>query len=104
MKKQLNTTLIYVLSVLSFPCCCCAGLGIFLALPAFIISNNKVKNAMLNPDDYEGDFDAMKTAKTVALIALIVNGLYFLYNIYFIATADWSVLMEQYQQELEKYQ
>lgn len=104
MKKQLNTTLIYVLSVLSFPFCCCAGLGVFLALPAFIIANNKVKDAMLNPDDYEGDFDAMKTARTVALIALIINGLYFLYNVYFFATTDWDVIMEQYQQELEKYQ
>ena len=90
MKKQLNTTTIYVLSIISFLCCCFAGLGTFLALPAFIMANNKVKDATLNPDDYEGDFNAMNTAKIVALVALIINGLYLLYNIYFFTTTDWD--------------
>ena len=103
--KKLNTTAIYVLSVISFLCCCFAGLGIALALPAFLMANNKYKSATLHPQDYDiDDINAMKTAKTVAMIALIVNGVYLLYNIYYFATTDWSVIREQYEQMLEQYQ
>ena len=104
MKKQLNTTTIYVLSIISFLCCCFAGLGTFLALPAFIMANNKVKDATLNPDDYEGDFNAMNTAKIVALVALIINGLYLLYNIYFFATTDWDAFMEKFNEAMQQQQ
>ncbi|NVK51559.1 MAG: hypothetical protein HWD85_01400 [Flavobacteriaceae bacterium] len=104
MKKSLNTTVIYILSIVSFLCCCFAGLGILLALPAFLMANSKVKGYEQVPDDYEGDYNAMKTAKIVALVALIINGLYLLYNIYYFATTDWDVFMEQYRKALEQYQ
>ena len=103
--KKLNTTAIYVLSVISFLCCCFAGLGIALALPAFLMANNKLKAAQLSPQDYDiDDINAMKTAKTVAMIALIINGVYLLYNIYRLSTTDWDVFMEQYRQAIEQYQ
>lgn len=49
MEKQFNPTVIYVLSIISFLCCCFAGLGIVLALPAFIMANGKLKEAEANP-------------------------------------------------------
>ena len=104
MKKKLNPTIVYILSIISFLCCCILGLGTFLALPAFLIATKSVKGAEENPEDYEGDLQAMKTAKTVALVALIINGLYLLYSIYSLATTDWDVFMEQYQKALEQYQ
>lgn len=104
MKKKLNPTIVYVLSIVSFLCCCFAGLGTFLALPAFLMANNGVKGAEANPEDYEGDLQAMKTAKTVAIIALAINVLYLLYNIYYFATTDWDAIMEQYNKALEQYQ
>ena len=71
----------------------------------FLIANKKMKEAELNPEDYEPeDITAMNNAKTFALVTLVINGLYFVYSIYSLATTDWDVFMEQYQQTLEKYQ
>lgn len=103
--KKLNTTLIYVLSSLSLLCCCFAGLGILLALPSFIIANNKYKQALLTPEDYDvDDLTAMNNAKTFALVALVINGLYFAYSIYSVATTDWDVFMEDFKSKMEQYQ
>ncbi|WP_028890415.1 CCC motif membrane protein [Tenacibaculum ovolyticum] len=105
MEKQFNPTVIYVLSIISFLCCCFAGLGIILAAPAFIMANNKMKDAQANPNDYDSaTLKAIKTARTVAMIALIVNSVYLLLTGYRLATTDWSVFMDQYQEALEKYQ
>lgn len=103
--KRLNTTLIYVLSSVSLLCCCFFGLGVLLALPSFLIANRKVKETELYPEEYDAeDIKAMKTAKTFAMVALIINGLYFVYSIYSLATTDWDVIMEQYTKTLEQYQ
>ena len=99
----MKTTAIYVLSVISFVCCCFFGLGIFLALPAFLMANKKLKLAEANPQDYEvDDVKAMKTAKTVALVALSVNGAFFLYSIYDIATTDWDTFMQKFQEAIDQ--
>ncbi|TXD51300.1 MULTISPECIES: CCC motif membrane protein [unclassified Polaribacter] len=103
--KKLNTTLIYVLSSLSLLCCCFFGLGVLVALPSFLIANKKLKEAAQFPEEY--DFDevkAMKTAKTFALVALSINGLYFVYSMYSIATTDWDVFLEKYQDAIDQIQ
>lgn len=103
--KKLNTTLIYVLASISLLCCCFAGLGILLALPAFLMANSKLKEAEANPDEYEAEeIKGMKTAKTFALVALGLNGAHLLYNIYYFSTTDWDTFMQQYQDALEQYQ
>lgn len=103
--KKLNTTLIYVLSSVSLLCCCFAGLGILLALPSFLIANKKLKEAEQYPEEYEADdIKAMGTAKTFAMVALGINGAYFLYSIYSIATTDWDTFMEEFNQKMEQYQ
>ncbi|AZJ35484.1 CCC motif membrane protein [Tenacibaculum singaporense] len=105
MEKQFNPTAIYVLSVISFLCCCFAGLGIVLATPAFIMANNKLKEAESNPEQYNAaTIKSIKTAKTVAMIALILNAIYLSMTIYRVATTDWDVLMEEYNRALEQYQ
>lgn len=98
MNKELKPTIVYVLSSISIICCCFAGLGILLAGPAYIIANNKLKTA----DGSEHDFKSMNSAKTFALVMLIINGLYLLWSIYSIATTDWDVFMEQYRKALEQ--
>ncbi len=100
MNKELKPTIVYVLSSISIFCCCFGGLGILLAGPAFIIANNKLKTA----DGSESDYKSMNSAKTFALVMLIINGLYLLYNIYYFATTDWDVIIEQYQKSMEQYQ
>jgi len=104
MKKQLNPTLVYVLSVIGLLCCCFGGLGFLLSGPAFFIANSKIKDAQLNPDDYEGDIKQMETAKIVALIVLIINVLNLINVIYQISTVGWDEMMEQSRQIMEEYQ
>ena len=100
MKKKLNPTLIYVLSILGFICCCFGGA--ILSIPAYIMAHNKVKDAELNPDDYEGDLKAMKTAKIVALISAIVSSLVLLRIIYVLATSDWDELKRTIEDAMEQ--
>ncbi len=103
--KKLDTTLIYVLSTFSILCCCFAGLGILFALPSYLIANKRLKNAQLDSENYDSEsFSSMSNAKTFALIALIINGLYFVYSIYSIVTTDWSIFMEEYNKALEGFQ
>ena len=104
MKKQLNPTLTYVLSIIGLLCCCFGGLGVLLSAPAYFIANNKIKDAQLNPDNYEGDVNAMNTAKIVALVITIINALYLLWTIYRIATGDWDEIQRAWQEAMEKAQ
>ncbi|WP_299885769.1 CCC motif membrane protein [uncultured Lacinutrix sp.] len=100
MKKQLNPTLVYVLSILGFVCCCLGGA--FLSVPAYFIAANKVKDAQLNPEDYEGDLQAMKTAKTVALISAIIGVLVLIRIIYVLSTNDWDELQKVWEDAMEQ--
>ena len=102
MKKSLNTSLIYILSIFGLLCCCFGGLGIFLSGPAVLVANKKVKDAQLNPEEHEGDLKAMETAKTVSLVIFIINSLYLIYTIYVIATGDFSELREQWEKAMQE--
>lgn len=104
-KKNLNNTLIYVLSTISLLCCCLAGLGILFALPSYIIAHKKMKDVELYPQDYdEYEIKSMKNAKTFAMVALIINGLYFMYSVYSIATTDWDTFMLEIEEKMKQYQ
>ena len=102
MKKQLNPTLVYVLSVVGFLCCCINGLGFLLSGTAYFIADSKIKGATANPDDYEGNLNNMNTAKIVALVVTIINVIYFLYSIYYFSTGGWEESQEQWRQILEQ--
>jgi hypothetical protein len=102
MKKQLNPTLVYVLSILGFLCCCLGGA--VLSVPAFFIAHNKIKDAELNPDDYEGNLQAMKTAKIVALISAIISVLVLVRIIYVLSTSDWDELQRTIEDAMEQAQ
>ena len=102
MKKQLNTTLTYTLSIIGLLCCCFGGLGFLLSGPAFLIANNKLKDATQNPDDYEGSFKAMNTAKIIALIILIINFLYLIYNIYIYYSGGYEEVFQEFQKAMKE--
>lgn len=102
--KNTSTTLIYVLASLSIICCCFFGLGILLALPAFLIANNKTKVLEANPEDYSPEeLKAINNAKTFALVMLIINGLFFIYSVYDIATTDWDEFRREFQDAMEQF-
>ncbi len=102
-KQKLNTTIIYILSVLGFLCCCVGGLGIIPAAIAFFMANGKVKEWKENPDNYENG-SAMNTAKTIALVVLIINVLYLCYSIFaIISMGGWDAYMENSRQMMEQW-
>jgi hypothetical protein len=100
MKKKLNPTLVYLLSILGFICCCLGGA--VLSIPAYFIAHNKIKDAELNPDDYEGDLKAMKTAKTFALISSIIGLLILVRIIYVLTTSDLDELKQVIEDAIEQ--
>ena len=61
-----------------------------------------MKDATNNPEGYE-NIDGMKTAKTIALVAVIINAMYLVWTIYRISTIGWDELMEQSRMQMEQY-
>jgi uncharacterized membrane protein len=70
--QKLNTTAVYILSIVGFLCCCVYGLGTVAAIIALVIASKELKKFNANPDIYSNG-KAMKTAKTVAIISLIIS-------------------------------
>ena len=103
MKKSLNTTVVYVLSIFGLLCCCFGGLGFLLSGPAFLMANKKIKDAELNPEDYEGSVSAMNTAKIVALVVLAINFLNLIYTIYVFATGDFSEFQKEWEKAMQEF-
>ena len=102
MKQKLNTTIVYVLSLVGFVCCCIWGAGVIPSAIAYYIANNKHKEASINPELYENP-NAMKTAKTIALVVLIINVLVIIYMIYQISTVGWDEMMEESRMRMEEW-
>lgn len=100
MKKQLNPTLTYVLSIVGFLCCWLGG-AIF-SVPAYFMAAKKVKDAELNPDDYEGDLKAMKTAKLIAMISAIIGVLMLIRIIYLLVTMDMDEFQKTWEEAMEQ--
>ncbi len=104
-QQKLNPTLVYVLAILGFLCCCIGGLGFILAGIAFIIANSNLNKAKLNPENYDpNSIKAMNTAKIVALVILIINILYFVYTLYTISTVGWDEIMQRSQEMMDQMQ
>lgn len=80
--QKLNTTLVYILSVVGFLCCWLYGVGTIAAIVAVIVATKEVKKFQVNPDLYMNG-KAMKTAKTVAYIALALSLLGLIPYIYY---------------------
>ncbi|OUS21663.1 hypothetical protein A9Q93_00280 [Nonlabens dokdonensis] len=95
--QKLNTTLVYILSIVGLICCCWPfGIAIIPTGIAFFIASKEMKKYEASPESYSNG-DAMKTAKTVSLIIFILASLYLLYFIYGVATTPWDQVMSGYE-------
>ena len=101
-KQKLNTTIVYILAIIGLLCCCFSGLGFILSGAAYIIANNKLKEASENPENYEG-IAAMKTAKTIALVITLINLAFLVFNIYDLSTGGFEERQERVKEILEQY-
>ncbi|MGB5315033.1 MAG: CCC motif membrane protein [Robiginitalea sp.] len=103
-QKLPNVTLALVLAILSFLCCCIGGIpGALVAGIAFFILRNDEKTYMANPELYS-NYSQLKTAKTIAIIGMVIGVLYAAYVAYSIMSmGGWDAYMEEVQRMSEQW-
>jgi hypothetical protein len=70
--QKLNTTLVYILSVIGIICCCAYGLGTVAAIIAIVIASQELKKFNATPEAYSNG-SAMKSARIFAIISLFIS-------------------------------
>lgn len=95
--------LIFILAILGFPLCCCAGIGFIPAGIAYFIANNELKKCYEREEPYTNQ-NGVYTGKIIALVVVVINILYLAYTAYAIYTIGWDVLMERSRVMMEQYQ
>ncbi len=101
-QKLPNETLIIVLGILGYLCCCFAGIGIIPSGIAFYLARKSEKLYAENPELYS-NMSQIKTGKIIALIAVILSALVLIRWIYVLSTNDWSDIMEQSREMMEQW-
>ena len=95
--------LIFILAIIGFPLCCCAGIGIIPSGIAFFIANNELKKCFNRKEPYTNQ-NSIYTGKIVSLVIVIINLLYLAYTFYAIYSTGWDELLEQSREMMEQYQ
>lgn len=101
-QKLPNATMIIVLSIFGYLCCCFFGIGIIPSAIAFFMATKSEKLYKENPDGYD-NYSQIKTGKMVALIALILSALMVVRVVYVLSTGDWDQMMEQSRELMEQW-
>ena len=86
-KQQLpNATLILVFGILSIVTCCCYGvIGLPLGIIAVVLAQKATALYAADPELYTG-FQNVKTGKILAIIGIVLNGIYLIYAIWLFST------------------
>ncbi|NHF61217.1 DUF4190 domain-containing protein [Flavobacteriaceae bacterium TP-CH-4] len=101
-ERQLpNGTLIIVLGIFGYLCCCFAGLGVIPSGIAFYMATKSEQLYKQNPEGYD-NYSQIKTGKIVAIIALILNVLLIIRIIYVISTVGWDEMQEEFMRAYEE--
>ena len=104
-QKLPNVTLIIVLSIFGYLCCCIAGVpGILFGGIALMLALKDEKSYKANPEGYS-NFSQLKTAKILAIIALALGVLYLAFTFFQISQmGGWEGYMEKVQEMSEQWQ
>ncbi|WP_158975967.1 CCC motif membrane protein [Cellulophaga sp. L1A9] len=100
-QKLPNATMIIVLSIFGYLCCCFAGLGIIPSGIAFFMATKAEKLNNENPEIYD-NYSTIKTGKIVAMIAVILNILMVIRYIYLFATGGFSEMQVQWDEMMRQ--
>jgi len=102
-RKLPNATTSLVLGILSLVLCCFGGiLGVILSIIALYLANKDRKLYFENPEDYD-NYGQVKTARIIAIIALVLSALFLINFIIGIAQvggpgAYWDQIQEAIDQ------
>ncbi|WP_282143444.1 CCC motif membrane protein [Cellulophaga baltica] len=100
-QKLPNATLIIVLSIASFLCCCFYGIGIITAVIALVLAFNSQKIYNSNPEDYS-NIGTIKTGKIISIIAIVVNLAFIGFVIWLISELGLEVLQSGDQELIQE--
>ncbi len=106
MEKQTlpNSTLILVFGILSIVTCCCWGIiGLIFGIVALVLAKTAKETYLAEPELYTG-YNNVKTGRILAIIGIVLSGLYLLLNIVFIAIYGWDGMQEMIMESMEVYQ
>ena len=99
-----NSTLILVFGILSIVTCCCYGiLGLIFGIVALVLAKTAKQTYLAEPELYTG-YNNVKTGRILAIIGIILSGLYLLLNIVLIAIYGWDGLQEMSQEWMRVYE
>lgn len=103
-QKLPNVTIVIVLAILSYLCCCLYGVpAIILSGIGLILLRSDEQKYRENPEGYS-NYSQFRTAKIMAIIGLVLGVLYLLWTIYQIqAMGGWDAMMEKSREILEQY-
>lgn len=92
-----NATIVLILGILSILTCCCYGvIGLILAIVALVLSKKDRALYALSMGSYtEGSFKNLNAGRVCAIIGLILNIIYLLICIVFIAMFGFAALNDQ---------
>lgn len=100
-QKLPNATMIIVLSIVGYLCCCFAGLGIIPSAIALVMANKAQKLNNENPELYD-NYSTIKTGRIVAIIAVALNVIMIVRWIYVVATGGFDSFQEQYDEMMRQ--
>ncbi|MHA6280690.1 CCC motif membrane protein [Salinimicrobium sp. CAU 1759] len=99
-----NSTLILIFGILSIVTCCCYGiLGLIFGIVALVLAKTAKETYMAEPELYAG-YNNVKTGRILAIIGIVLSGLYLLINIVLIAIYGWDGLQEMSQEWMRVYE
>ena len=98
-----NSTLILVFVILSIVTCCCYGvLGLIFGIVALVLAKKAKQIYLADPEIYSG-YSNVKTGRILAIIGIVLSGLYLILNIAFIAYYGFEGIEEMQQEILREY-
>ncbi|EAR14997.1 MULTISPECIES: CCC motif membrane protein [Robiginitalea] len=103
-RKLPNVTLAIVLSILGYVCCCIWGLpAILLGVIAYLLLRSDYKKYLESPEVYT-NYNQWKTARILAIIAIVLGVLYFGFMLFRIQQlGGWDAMMEQSREMMEQW-
>lgn len=93
-QKLPNAMAVLILGILSILTCCCYGLGLVLAIIAFVLYKKDMVLYNANPQGYS-NYSNLNIGRILAIIGIVLNVAYLIMLVWMIATFGWEGMQDQ---------